>query len=86
MNTVWLDGNNNSNAVTSSTYYNTANPNGYYGAINSGNGGVSISGTTATINVFIPAQVVYDKTYLYLRLAIPMSYSIAFGKVTASIS
>jgi hypothetical protein len=86
MNTVWIDGNDNTVPVGSSTYYNTANPNGYYGGYSAGNGGVSISGTTATINVFIPANPISTSTYLYLRLAIPMDTEIAFGKVTASIS
>jgi hypothetical protein len=85
LNSVWIDGNNNDNGVTSSTFFDTTKPYGYYGGIASA--GVTISSNNATVNVFIPSvNPVGSSTYLYLRLAIPMDVSIGFGSVTASIN
>jgi hypothetical protein len=85
-NSVWIDGNSNNNGVGSTNFYNTINTYGYYGGIDSAKG-VVISGTNATINVFIPTiNPVNNTTYLYLRLAIPMDVSISFGNVSATIS
>jgi hypothetical protein len=83
-NSIWIDGNSNSNPVNSSNYFETANPNGYYGGIS--NNGVTISGNSANINVFIPSLPVSNASYLYLRLVIPMDVSIGFGSVTAMIN
>jgi hypothetical protein len=85
-NSVWIDGNSNTNQVNSGNFYNTINTYGYYGGFVSAKG-VVISGTNATINVFIPTiNPVNNTTYLYLRLAIPMDVSISFGNVSATIS
>jgi hypothetical protein len=90
LNSVWIDGNSTSNvAANLSNYFdtNTNNRYGYYNGFNSSKEGVVISGTTATINVFIPPNGVNNNTtYLYLRLAIPMDVSISFGNVSATIS
>jgi hypothetical protein len=87
-NSVWIDGNSTSNiGANLSNYFDTDNPYSYYNGIDTRQGkGVVISGTTATINVFIPTNGVNNTTYLYLRLAIPMDVSISFGNVTATIS
>jgi hypothetical protein len=82
-NSVWIDGNKNTESVDSSNFFNTNNPYGYYGGFTSS----SINDNNATINVFIPGiNTVSNSTYLYLRLAIPMDISISFGNVTATIS
>jgi len=84
-NSVWIDGNKNTNLVNKDTFFDTNNNNkyGFYG----GNSSVTISGSTATINVFIPPiDPVKNTIYLYLRLAIPMDVNIGFGSVTATIS
>jgi hypothetical protein len=84
-NSVWIDGNNNINGVTSSSFFDITKKYGYYGGITSS--GVIINSNTATINVFIPSvNPVGSSTYLYLRLAIPMDVSIGFGSVSASIN
>jgi hypothetical protein len=87
-NSVWIDGNSNTNEVTTANYYDITKPYGHYSGLSSSKGGVVITGTTtATINVFIPLiNSVSDSTYLYLRLGIPMDVSISFGSVTATIS
>jgi len=85
-NSIWIDGNNNNNGVTSSTFYDTSKPYGYYGGIDASRG-VQISSSNATINVFVPSvNPVNNTTYLYLRLVIPMDISIGFGNVTATIN
>jgi hypothetical protein len=83
-NSVWIDGNKNTNPqANGSTFYLTNNTYGYYSgfvesSINNNN--------NATIKVFIPAiNNVSSNTYLYLRLAIPMDVNISFGNVTATI-
>jgi hypothetical protein len=88
INSVWIDGNNSNNPVSTGNYFDTNNLYGSYGGIDSRAGkGVSISGiNNATINVFIPTIPINNATYLYLRLAIPMDVSISFGNVTATIS
>jgi len=84
-NSVWIDGNNNDNGVTSSTFFDTSKPYGYYGGIASS--GVIINSNNATINVFVPSvNPVGNSTYLYLRLAIPMDVSIGFGSISVAIS
>ena len=81
-NSVWINANSNINTVATATYSDNANPNGYYGA----GKGASVSGSSATINAFIPAIPVPNTVYLYLRICIPMNKNINFGSVTAKLT
>jgi hypothetical protein len=82
-NSVWIDGNSNTNEITTANYYDITKPYGHYSGLKSS----SITNNNATINVFIPIiNTVSSYTYLYLRLGIPMDVSISFGSVTATIS
>jgi hypothetical protein len=83
-NTVWINANSNTNGVSSGNFYDTNNKYGYYGGITSA--AVTLSGSNATINAFIPAiNPVKATIYLYLRIAVPMNTEIKFGSVSATI-
>jgi hypothetical protein len=83
-NTVWINANSNTNGVSSGNFYDTNNKYGYYGGITSA--AVTLSGSNATINAFIPAiNPVKATIYLYLRIAIPMTTDMKFGSVSATI-
>jgi hypothetical protein len=92
-NTVWLNANlapntpvNSSQAIPSAT--STV---GRFGTLYGGAGSlITLSGSTgnftATIPAFIPAWPVQRTTYLYARIALPMSRTAKFGAVSAAIT
>ena len=84
-NSVWINANSNINPVSSGNFFNYGNTYGILGGITSA--AVTLSGASATINVFVPAiNPVNTSTYLYLRIAVPMDKDIRFGSVSAKIS
>ena len=81
LNSGWIDANStDGNGSSMGTYWLPGNRYGNYG----GNLSVIISGTTATVNAFIPStNPVNNYVYLYLRIVVPSDKSIRFGKVSA---
>jgi hypothetical protein len=83
-NSVWINANSNINGAGSANFYLSANTYGVLGGITSA--AVTLNGSNATINAFIPAiNPVKNSIYLYLRIAVPMNTDIKFGSVSAKI-
>ena len=87
INTVWINANSNNNPPTSTTYFLSQNTYGNLGGLNSiTTPSINATGSTASFNVFVPATVTSNSTYLYFRIGFPMNSSLSFGTVTSSIS
>lgn len=83
MNTVWINANSNDNPASSGNCWNSAQ-NGLLGG--SASPGVTVSGSNATVNAFIPlVSPVAANTILYLRIRVPMDKNIQFGGVYATV-
>ena len=87
LNTVWINANSNTNMAGAATYFDTTN--NTYGSL----GGFlavtspanASTGTTGTINVFIPGRPPSNSTYLYLRIGLPMNENVNFTSVKTDI-
>lgn len=83
MNTVWINANSNDNPASAGNCWNIAQ-NGLLGG--SASPGVTVAGSNATVNAFIPlVSPVAAGTMLYLRIAVPMNVNIQFGGVSATV-
>ena len=91
-NTLWIDANSSTNAITASNYYKVNLTDYVSGILLGGNNTDSRFTNTfingeLTINVLIPSLSISNNSniYIYLRVGLPMSVDINFTHVTCSL-